>query len=83
MPGGVLWQQHKRGHWGHLGLSASAHQGRVTMSDEAFQNSTASVLALGQGTSASIYVPRLNKALLSSCEVIRFLSVPNICQICS
>lgn len=35
---------------GHLALDASAREGWITMSDEAFQNSTASVLALGSGT---------------------------------
>jgi len=67
---------------GHIALNAVAQQRRFKMSDEVFRNSAVSVLALGPGEASTlIYVQRLNKALHSSFEIIRFLFVPKFYQI--
>lgn len=69
---------------GHAALGAIAWQHLFRMSDEVFPNSTGIVLALGSGIATTlIYVQRLNKALHSSLEMIRFPSAPRFYQICN
>lgn len=69
---------------GHAALGAITWQHLFRMSDEVFPNSTGIVLALGSGIATTlIYVQRLNKALHSSLEMIRFPSAPRFYQICN
>lgn len=69
---------------GHSAPSAAAWPCLCKVRGEGSPDSTGSIFASGSGVaSALIYVQRLNKALHSSLEVIRFLSAPRFYQICN
>jgi len=69
---------------GHSAPSAAAWPCLCKVRGEGSPDSTGSVFASGSGVaSALIYDQRLNNALHSSLEVIRFVSAPRFYQICN